>query len=154
MFQTFSNAALTKAPFPDLAGAGSQFWGYVIHPFDLPWFHVTLGFGADRRILFSAHVSDWTHVPTTASGDEMRLIDVRLVTPPGTNGSTDWKMESLMEVWQGDEPVSGYPAWIFIVESGRRYVQAERRSPEQSITNLVEIYHAGRRDDGTRVANI
>lgn len=40
MFQTFSNAALTKAPFPDLAGAGSQFWGYVIHPFDLPWFHV------------------------------------------------------------------------------------------------------------------
>lgn len=142
MFQTFANAELTKAPLPDFAGAGSQFWGYVIHPMELPWFHVTLGFGADRRILLSAHVSDWTHVPTATLDDEMRLINVRLVTPPRTNGSADWKMESLLEVWQGDEPASGYQAWIFVVEGGRRYVHAERHSPEPSITNLVEIYHA------------
>lgn len=85
---------------------------------------MTLGFGEDRRILFSAHVSDWTHVPTTTWGAEMRLIDVRLVTPPTTNGSADWKMERLLEVWQGDEPASGFPAWVFIAEGDRRYVQA------------------------------
>ena len=142
MFQTLAVAALTGPLFSDPAGVGTLSWSYVVHPFDLPWFHVTLGFGVDRRVIFSGHVSDWTDLPTQTQGKDLRLIDVRLVSPSRINGSTDWKMERLVEVWQGDEPASGRPAWVFIVEGGKRYVQAERASPEASLINLVQIYGA------------
>lgn len=154
MFQTFANAELTKPPLPEIAGGESKFWGYVIHPLELPWFHVTLGFGADRRVLLSAHVSDWTAIPTMPVGDTMRLIDVRLVTPAKTNGSSDWKMERLLEVWQGNEPASEHPAWIFVVEGGRRYVQAERHTHEPLITNLIEIYRAGRQEKAASAVDV
>lgn len=141
LFQTVVAAEFPSPPFQGAVEKGVKMWGYVTHDLFVPWFHVAVAEAGDSRVVFASHLATWINLRRGVKTKELRLVDVRLVSPGWINGSADWKMELLTEVWEGREPSSNdKKAHIFVVESGARYVYSGMKTAEQLLLDVKEIY--------------
>lgn len=117
MFETIDSAEIL---YPAAATAsGVRVWAYTGHGVQLPWFHVSLLIKDNRfgQVIFASSLSQVMQLKSSC-GDEGSL-EVMLVTPPYLNGTAQWKMEELREVWRTSDP----PNTIYVVQGSRHYAE-------------------------------
>ncbi len=99
-----------------------------------------VAFEQGRHFVFAPYLYQW--LPLVKSRQGPSVSSVRLVSPGWVNGTADWKMEPLLEVWRGREPGEGQHAYVFVMGDGRRYSLSECNTPEEQITRLKRVYKA------------
>lgn len=138
MFETVPSAEVTPPWLYEATGAPTKVWSYVAHGLVVPWFHVDVTDGVGGRIVFATYLDQW--LPLLQPARETVVSSVRLVSPFWLNGTDDWMMEPLVEVWRGTEPVGGGDAYVYVVKGARRYVHSECGTPESRIKGLRRVY--------------
>jgi hypothetical protein len=68
--------------------------------------------------------------------ERLRIHSVRAITPGWINGTGDWRLERLSELWEVEDPRYGYSGWLLVSEGGNSYVDF---SPHCSVSDLHRI---------------
>jgi len=142
VFQT-NKAAEVFIPF-ELSNNEIQAWDYIQYRLNMYWLQVTYSIVNDdgeesHNTIFLAHLE---HLTQLRSMSGLTFYDVYLVSPNHMNGGKGWKMETLKEIYLGQEPGSEYEqeAYIFILDNGNRYVQSYMGSEENDLTQKELIF--------------
>lgn len=54
--------------------------------------------------------------------DDIQVDKLLLVSPPRLNGTRNWQMEPLSEVWCGRPSENGFFVYVYVLSDGRRYI--------------------------------
>lgn len=144
MFETLD---IAEVGLPDIfSGQGLRVWWYVQQRLHTHWFHVTYleKYNEDGEELVFSHLIFFTHqdhLIQFAELPEKKIEHVYIVTPKHMNGSSHWKMESLKEIWEADEPENrGQHAHIFKLGDGKEYVDSGLGTPASILTNKICLF--------------
>lgn len=140
MFFTRDN---DEIPVPiEIAEPGEHYWNNVQLRLFINYYLVTFvvddpnegGLKSTLLFLYFDHV--------LAIADEFEVEQIALITPGHENGSGGWKMESVLEVWRASEPGLDETdtAVLWVTETGERYVESHRETPESRLVNLKRVY--------------
>ena len=125
MFQTFDS---NKVDTP-LFRQGEHGWDLVSFVLNQPWFFVTIevtklnGEVFDRNIMLKH-----THqLAEYMQYEEISYKCVNVVTPGYINGSGNWKMEALQEIWlqkpEAHKNSNTFDCeYVFVLENGEKYI--------------------------------
>jgi len=144
MFETQDAAEVL---FPDaFSDQGVRAWWYIQQRLHTHWFHVTYQeryeedgeeMLLNRLILFSIH----EHLIQFSNLPEHKIEHVYIITPKYLNGSTNWKMEPLKEIWEAEEPEQeGQAAHIFFLENDKKYVDSGLNTHVEKLINKNRIF--------------
>ncbi|WP_167144605.1 hypothetical protein [Pseudomonas sp. OTU750018] len=143
MFRTHKHAEI---PISALFGDEARLWGYVEHGLHQPWFYVTLTERHDELTLRNMlMVSDVRILESLVSEQhrDMKIDAVQLVSPCYMNESSQWMMEPLLELSQITRTDAEPPAYIYILEGGRQYLDGnEGPLSEEQISSRKVIFSA------------
>lgn len=119
MFQTIRK---TELAISRMMGDEIALWEVVLNPHHLEWFHVcrtmTIGGDSVRDMLHINNVRTLKNLIDTQD-PENKVTDVYLVSPGWMNGTTDWKMERLLEARESSNH-QGH-GFIYVLYDGRVY---------------------------------
>src|SRR3546814_14965855 len=101
---------------------GTRSWRFIEWSVDIPWFWVTL--------VLSYEEASWTdtfmfYLPqdiadlTEQHANNIKEIDVQLVSPPSMNGTTKWSMEPIAEIVSGLPIKPSRPVTVFKCTNGK-----------------------------------
>lgn len=130
MFSTVRDARIEIPPM--IAGEEVQVWSYVLQRLHMPWYHVTIDESECEQIVFCADPKQFLGHP--------HLRAARVVTPGWLNGTIDWRMDLLKELWIGFEPNSRQQALVYVLQDGARIVYSFSKSPEDALQHLSLVY--------------
>lgn len=141
-------------------------WSRVVLATPVPWFFIDCRFGAMTddhwrpQLVLSAEALIVTLEAVRSSSGWVNAA--YLVSPRKLNGTPDWIMEPLRQIWTATGP-RGADAVILLTQTGRRYVDCATTSREADLVERRErawlrragsieppstIYAGGRREDG------
>ena len=141
MFETHDNAEIEIET--GFAEPGVRQWRYIKKPLHTHWFHVTYESckADDELIVHIVFLSDPAQLEEFSKLGKVKILQVELVSPKYMNGSNSWKMETLKEIWQAEEPSNkGQFAYVFILGSNAKYVYSAVDTPEQKLVNKRIIF--------------
>src|SRR3546814_12739004 len=112
---------------------GTRSWRFIEWSVDIPWFWVTL--------VLSYEEASWTdtfmfYLPqdiadlTEQHANNIKEIDVQLVSPPRMNGTTTWSMETIAEIVSGIAIEKRRAVHVFNCANGKSY-RAEEKVEEE-----------------------
>jgi len=144
MFETVDYAEM---PIPScFSEDGERLWAHVRLQIHVYWFYVVYGVSSSdgeeieqSQIVFFPYIEQLTKL---ASTQQVTLVEVQLVSPGHLNGEGLWKMEPLKEIWVSQEPDIAHVqhAHIFVVESGRHYIDSAVGTPENKIKHKELLF--------------
>lgn len=141
MFETNKGSEFMVPPL--LARDGYRIWGDTGHRIHVPWFHVTVcqtdELGRHMRLRFISQIPQLINLAADDNGPA-QMVSVRLVSPADLNGTGDWQMEPLREIWQGTEPDYDQLSTVYVLADNRRYVDSDTRTPESQLKGLNCIF--------------
>lgn len=109
-------------------------------------------FGGHHFLSLSRYLPDGLRTTLTvgellvAKQDDIQVDQVLLVSPPCLNGTANWQMEPLSEVWRGRPSENGFFVYIYVLKDGRRYIGSPGSVDESSLQDLKQIIHFCQRD--------
>lgn len=124
-----------------IAGQGCDVWTHVSLTIDFPWYCLsysscqaaTLGFSGTEFLSNPDQIAEL--LSDTDSG--IQVDQLLLVSPPRLNRTKQWQMEPLAEVWRGQITDNGLYVRLYVLQDGRRYVDAP--SPTARLKNLTPL---------------
>lgn len=128
-------------------------WSYVHCRLFAPWLHVVREVtyrdepdgerGVLQDMLFLAEVA---HLMQLQIMPRVRILSVDLMSPGPLNGTGHWKLEPLAEIWEGLVPMRYEPlrAFVYVLEDGRRYVDAPLDIPESELIEKQRVFKLGK----------
>ena len=117
---------------------GERNWWYIHNIIHTSWFHVTYQIVSPdecslRKIVFIIQLE---HLKSLYEIPNIEIFSVDLVTPSYLNGTTNWQMGSLDEIWVADEPENlGQLAMIYKLKNGKIYISSELKTDEDKLLN-------------------
>jgi hypothetical protein len=121
--------AQAEVPLGLMAGKPDvRHWRYAELSFDSIWLYVSIGYarsGPKRQsTLLMPELREFEQLLDDCS-DTLWIDDVMAVSPGDLNGSGTWMMERLDTLEEATDEQTGEVAYIYVLESGRRYTEAE-----------------------------
>ncbi|TAL86009.1 MAG: hypothetical protein EPN62_13245 [Candidimonas sp.] len=122
MFYTYDEAEI---PMGGWFEPGSRGWRYIEWIMNIPWFWVTIDLSNGKEISTDALMF---YLPGDIANlikqhaNNLKAIDVQMVTPPSVNGTTKWAMEPLAEIVSGIVRETSCPVHVFKCVSGKSYI--------------------------------
>ena len=116
-----------------LAEEGERLWQYVIQRIPMPWFHIEYKVAGPEdlnfaRIMFTPYLP---HIEQLNKMSDTSVVRVSLMSPPSMNGTDDWKLESLAEVWETKDDTQSK---IYVLKNGVRYSENSRDSKKEVLS--------------------
>ena len=135
----FSTQDDVDAGIPDFyENSGFRLWKCIRKHMFTCWFQVTYRVAGEdmHEIYFMHSVMD---VLSFTKLEDVKIIEVYVISPDYLNGSQGWKMERLREILVAEEPlVDGQPAYVYVVDQNTRYVDSEIQTPEKYLINKYQ----------------
>jgi hypothetical protein len=131
MFETLESAEIRM---PGLLSPGTRAWNFVGHGLQMPWFHIAITAEDGGSIIFATDLEQMLRITSNKRPDQQ--MTVQLVSPPWMNWTTEWRMETLREVWKC--PSNSHA--VYIVKGLRRYSDSDPDSDRISLHGLVRIF--------------
>lgn len=126
MFETNDGAEISIPPV--FGEPGVRMWSYVKRRLHMPWFHVVCRFMYEddeeayalNQMMFLTRVEQLLQLQQ--EGPRIQMVAIDLMSPGHMNGTARWKLEPLVEIWEGTKPeTDGQPAYVYVLENGTRY---------------------------------
>lgn len=141
MFETHD---IAEVPIHSLiADDGARLWQYVALRIHIPWFHVvyTETEAETSGMIFLSNTEQLLDLQQQIG---IKIKQVDLVSPGYINGSTNWKMEPLKEIWEGLELglSNEQKLLLYVLNNGNRYVNSAVGSTESDLTNRQLVFKA------------
>ncbi|TCT07079.1 hypothetical protein [Paralcaligenes ureilyticus] len=142
MFYTYDNA---ETPMGAWFEKGSRSWRFIEWSLNIPWFWVT--------IVLSDGEASWTdtlmfYLPQDIAdlieqrANNLKAIDVQLVSPPRMNGTTKWSMEPLAEIVSGIALETSRPVHVYKCVNGKSYMDEDEVDAVLELKNQRIIFSA------------
>jgi len=133
-----------------LAGHGCDVWTQISLTMNFPWYCLTSSYvhGMDAGLEQTRLLSDPVQVGELlgAVQDDIQVDQLLLVSPPRLNGTRNWQMEPLSEVWRGRPSENGFFIYVYVLNDGRRYISSPDSLDERTLQDLKQIIHFCPRD--------
>ena len=143
MFMTTADAEF-RVP-KGLSPPGVRMWSYLLQNLHMPWFHVTFQAESSQSMIFATHRQQWLDLqveePRRLRHDPL-LRSIQLVSPGWMNGTTEWRMELLKELWVGKNPANESEVCIYVVETGARYRDLTADCTEEALKDRRKLFDA------------
>jgi len=129
-----------------IAGHGCDVWTHISLTIDFPWYclsyssppDATLGISGTEFLSKADQVAEFlSHTNSSIQVDQLLLV-----SPPRLNRTKQWQMELLSEVWRGQITDNGLYVHLYVLQDGRRYVDAP--IPTASLKNLTPLLQYSR----------
>lgn len=124
MFETRDSSKM-DVPI-ELLSEGQHIWKSVSVRLHVPCFYVMYQ-KESKNYIVSTHmdiVSSEEQITDMASAENIKIIDVYLVSPGSLNGSNRWKMEQLREIWTAKTKAldTDKMGMIYVLRNNREYI--------------------------------
>ncbi|MFJ4260225.1 hypothetical protein ACIP01_25155 [Pseudomonas monteilii] len=130
---------------PGMFGEGQCHWEQVSRVLRTHWYHLTLQHNQDGRTYESTLMIDSeSRLQQILIGqdDDLKVTDVRVVTPAHMNGTAGWQMETLIEATLGEDE-NECSVCLLEVYTGAVYHSSHVPGFDRStLINLHPIYRA------------
>ena len=137
MFHTFDHAEIQFPP--EVSQKGLKNWWFVEYNLFLPWYHVTYEThfeGEDTPWRLVRCFMDLEHFKEFAKSKDVKIIEPCIVTPEHMNGSNQWLMEPIKEIWIGNNPeFEDDYIHTFVLRNGKKYHDSYEDIPEEKLLN-------------------
>ena len=138
MFRTiFSDRHPIKSA---IAGHGCDVWTRATLTLDIPWF--CLSYSSTSEATYGLSGTELLSKPDQVAeflsdtDAKIQIDQLLLVSPPRLNGTQQWLMEPLAEVWQGRLENNFFYVPVYVLQNGRRYVGAPNCDDWQALQEL------------------
>ena len=124
----------------NLAGEGQQVWTYAKITSDLPWYLVSYDLKfPEYSVGESMCCSAVEQLIKLLSYDEDTLVvkHVMLVSPYYMNQSSDWQMDPLHQIWEGQSAEDGHTVLVFKLADGRQFVDEFRNIDTSTLRDMT-----------------
>jgi hypothetical protein len=123
-----------------IAGHGCDVWTRATLTLDIPWYclsysstsEATIGLSGTELLSKPDQIAEFL----SDTDANIRIDQLLLVSPPRLNGTQQWLMEPLAEVWQGRLGNSFFNVPVYVLQNGRRYVGAPNCDDWQALQEL------------------
>lgn len=124
MFETIDSSKM-NVPI-ELLSEGQHIWKSVNVRLHVPWFYVQYQKECENFTV-SSHlelVTSEEQITEMASFENIKIIDVYIVSPGHLNGSDGWKMEKLREIWTAKSKTleTDEMGVIYVLRNNREYI--------------------------------
>lgn len=122
-----------------IAGHGCDVWTHVTLTIDFPWYCLSHSrrAGSEMGIKGTELLSKPDQVAAFLNDSIIQVDQLLLVSPPRLNRTRSWRMEALAEVWRGHFDDSGLYVHVYVLQDGRRYVNAPNPHDWQLLQDLT-----------------
>jgi len=141
MFHTFAPA---EAPYPAaLTQDGQKHWYFVEYSAFSPWFHVAYETGPKDgyNCMKVRCFMQLEHFIEFAQRDAVIIKELKIVTPKYVNGTDEWQMDPLREIWQVNCPINPEDkVHVYVLKGGKRYQEFTAKIPEENFRDKKIIF--------------
>jgi len=130
---------------PGMFGEGQCHWDQVTRILRTHWYHLTLQHHQeDRTYEATLMVDSEARLQQILLGqsDDLRVTDVLVVTPSHMNGTTGWRMETLVEATLGEDEHECSVCRLEVATGAIYHSSHVGGFNPDSLTNLHPIYQA------------
>lgn len=126
-----------------IAGHGCDVWTHITLTVDFPWYCLSYSRrpGATVGVTGTEFLSKPDQVAEFLSQTDsiIQVDQLLLVSPPRLNRTSHWQMELLAEVWRGRFKDSGFYVHVYILQDGRRYVDAPNPGDWRALKEMTQL---------------
>ena len=139
MFESFDVAEISIPK--QIRKTGQHAWSTINVQLHMPWYFVS--YTDERRSdCQKACISLFQQIEQLvdlSQSQDVNINEVNLVSPAYLNGKNSWTMDVIKEIWTAIEPKSKTKqlAFIYILQSGNRYVDSSFDTNEADLINPV-----------------
>lgn len=126
-----------------IAGHGCDVWTHITLTIDFPWY--CLSYSRRPGATLGVEGTEFLSKPNQlaeflSQTDSIIQVDqLLLVSPPRLNRTRHWQMEPLAEVWRGHYEDSGFFVHAYVLQDGRRYVDAPDPEVWQGLKDVTQL---------------
>lgn len=123
-----------------IAGPGCDVWTRATLTLDIPWY--CLSYSSTSEATYGLSGTELLSKPDQVAeflsdtDAKIQIDQLLLVSPPRLNGTQQWLMEPLAEVWQGRLENYFINVPVYVLQNGRRYVGAPNCDDWQALQEL------------------
>lgn len=126
MFGTVDSCevVIPAMPLPD----GRRIWSSINLNMHVQWLYVTYQTQneSDPELLDIVFLTETEQLVEMSSSENIKIIEVYIVSPSYVNGSNNWEMDKVKEIWKAKLRIDEFDTRgrIYILEDNREYVHS------------------------------